>query len=528
MRRIGFIALLVLVIAATFGRSLTHQFVQWDDFETIANNPHLRPPSFAGLAYYWTHRADAVYIPLTYTFWSAIAVLAQTHADGAIALRPSLFHAANIFLHMISSIIVFDLLRRLLHQDIAALIGALLFAIHPLQVESVAWAVGARDLLCGMLSLWAMWHYVRFAGENAGRSHYFAAIMLLILAMLAKSTAVVVPVLCAVIDLGIFHRPMRRVLMAIVPMLLLTIPILVIARFAQGSYGELYTPLWTRPFIAADSLTFYLWKLFWPTNLAPIYGRTPTVVIDSGVAFQTWIIPALIAIVLFVNRKRWSVLIVAAIMFLVALSPTLGFTQFMMQVHSTVADHYMYLPMFAAALAAAWIVSRKPSVPFFVACATLLGLLAFRSFNQTAYWHDSIALFSQTAAVDPDDPLPQGHLGQALILAGRSEEAIPHLRLLVQMQPQSAVAQYTLGQAMVNARHCTEALGPAYEALRLANDPNAVWEHYLIGEALACAGRLSEAEKNLEFAAQRAPNESVIAAELQSVRQRLASTPGKQ
>jgi hypothetical protein len=518
MKRAVPILLLILITSATFARIAENQFVEWDDYASIAENPQLRPPSWSGVAYYWTNRdqAGGLYIPLTYTYWSALA---------EIGLRPSIFHVANLVLHISNVLIVFDLLRRIIQQNIAALFGALIFAVHPLQVESVAWAVGGRDVLSGLFSLLAIRSYFLFATKNSSRRHLILAIISLVLAILAKSSAVVVPLICFAMDLWIIRRPIRRVLGSIAVMLLITIPFIIQSRYIQSAYDVTYTPLWTRPFIAADAIAFYLWKLIWPTSLSVIYGRTPTAVVASGIIFRTWIIPVFIAIFLIAFRQRIPTLFAAALIFLIALLPVLGFAQFMMQVHSTVSDHYMYLPMFGVALAIAWLISNFRNAAVYSLCGFAIALLSIQSFRQTGIWHDSIALFSQAVAVNPDSPTTNGDLGQALIHAGRYHDAVDRLAITAAKSPNSEFAHSLLAFALISDGRCEQALPHASTALKLAEiraDSFPVAEHYLLGRALACTGQLFEAEKHLSLAAAHSDDPTLLA-ELQSVRRRLAS-----
>ncbi|HTL30181.1 MAG TPA: hypothetical protein VL282_13205, partial [Tepidisphaeraceae bacterium] len=148
----------LLLVAATllaFGNLLSADFTSWDDPFTITSNPHLNPPTWSGLGYHWRTPEYGLYIPLTYTAWWLIAHVAYSSQPDArgMSLSPMIFHAANIGLHLISVLFVYAILRRILKRDWAACIGALLFALHPVQVEAVGWLSGMKDVLCGTLSL---------------------------------------------------------------------------------------------------------------------------------------------------------------------------------------------------------------------------------------------------------------------------------------------------------------------------------------------------------------------------------------
>src|SRR5580692_1666332 len=181
----------LLIVATTlcaFAYLISCDFTEWDDSQTVSQNPRLHPPSLHNVGYYWTAAGAqapmGLYIPVTYTFWSFVA---------AISRNAPFFHAANILLHILAALAMFELLRVLIRHDWAACAGALLFALHPVQVESVAWVSGAKDLLCGLFSLIALWQYTLYAEQRPSkRRHYAIGILCLILAMLSKPTAIVV------------------------------------------------------------------------------------------------------------------------------------------------------------------------------------------------------------------------------------------------------------------------------------------------------------------------------------------------
>src|SRR5438093_1736288 len=155
------VILIVLVGAAAFGRVAKFEFLSWDDYQTVAGNPQLNPPTSRSIASFWTHPQVDLYIPVTYTVWAFAANAAAVPqppppnppATGW-ALDARVFHTLNLALHLAAACIVFLLLRDLLggagSADLAAVAGALLFALHPVQVEPVAWISGMKDVLMGL------------------------------------------------------------------------------------------------------------------------------------------------------------------------------------------------------------------------------------------------------------------------------------------------------------------------------------------------------------------------------------------
>jgi hypothetical protein len=418
--------LLVGVVLLTFARLFTAEFVRWDDAYTLHHNPRLNPPTWGHLAAYWREwRGEyGLYIPLTYTVWSALAWVGRVDQPDAtgIALNPWVFHAANVILHAISALLVYQILSRLIRHPIAALVGALVFAVHPVQVEPVAWASGMKDLLGGMFTLAAIAQYIQFAtpseGTEAGRAdpvshpaarrqlHYTAAIAFAAMAMLAKPSAVVVGPICLVIDLLLLRRSVRSALVGVAPMLLLAMPVALIARRAQDvALVEPVVP-WRRLFVATDAINFYLARLLFPLRLAVDYGRTPQLVLARPMTYALAIIPFVMAIMLWLGRGQRA-LVAGAMVFLLALLPVLGFSTFQFQQYSTIADHYLYVAMLGVGLIVAWLIAaalqrwpgRQRVVA--VACGVIVLALVARSFAQTASWRHDFVFFPHLLSVNP-------------------------------------------------------------------------------------------------------------------------------
>jgi tetratricopeptide (TPR) repeat protein len=408
----------ILIFLATllaFGNLFTADFSSWDDPFTVASNPHLNPPTLSGLAYQWRTPEYGLYIPVTYTGWWLLAHVAHLdHPDArGVQLNAAIFHGANVLLHAINALIVFAILRRILKRDWPAGIGALLFALHPVQVEAVGWVSGMKDVLAGTLSLGAILQYMIFATTASRRRwwHYAGGILLFIGAILSKPSAMTVPGLLVVIDWLCLARPMRKVALSVAPWIGVTLLAAASAKFLQPAIGIFSPPIWARPFIASDSLTFYLYKLVWPVNLGIDYGRRPQVVMHEQWFYLTPIIPVVLAILLWRVRRSRPLLVASALIFLVAISPMLGLTRFLFQYYSTTADHYLYVAMLGPALALGWLMTRMRKQTAYALCGVALALLGVLSAMQTTTWKDDQALFTQAISVNPKSFAGYNNLG---------------------------------------------------------------------------------------------------------------------
>jgi hypothetical protein len=438
---------LVAVTIATYGRVCDNAFTWWDDPMTIHHNPRYNPPSAKQIRETWVKPVDGLYVPVTYSYWGALAFLGEEDGTDALGihLSPRVFHAGSLVLHLLSVLVAFAILKLLSDNVLASAGGALLFALHPVQVESVAWASGAKDLLFGLLSLAAIYQYAQFArgakvrqavladGAQGTRCPtkarlrflYASGAVLMILAALAKPTAMVVPAIVAALDLLVVGRPWRRVAWSAGGWVVLIVPVAIVARIVQAVEHLPTVAVWSRPFIAADAVAFYLWKMLWPVALTPDYTRRPDVVLRmAGGAwpYLIWLVPAALAAWAWRGRRARPWALAGLAVFVAGIAPMLGLTPFQFQFTSTVADHYLYLAMFGPALALTWALVRFRHRAVLGACGVALAILAVRSNDQVKHWRSEMALWTHTLAVEPNSFVARTNLaadlGRAAHLAG--------------------------------------------------------------------------------------------------------------
>jgi hypothetical protein len=476
MRRTHLIGAALFVTAtAVFGPLCFSEFTWYDDPGTVHHNPSLNPPTLAKVGQYWTHLGSraplGLYIPLTYTAWAGVAALAyveQPDASG-IHLNPWMFHTANVLLHSTAAVVVFAILRRVLQHDWAALTGALLFALHPVQVEAVGWVSGMKDVLCGLLGLIAVWQYVLFAAHGPAKHklHYALGTVAFIGAMLSKPAAVVVPLVALAIDVLILRRRARAALASLAPWFILMIPCIIWTKAAQPGTDVPAVPMWARPIIALDSLAFYLGKLVAPIGLTVDYGRTPVWVHTSNAWWFTWLVPASVTFLVWLLRKRHPELLAAGGIFVVGLLPVLGFLPFLFQHFSGVGDHYLYLSMLGVALAASVLVRRYPNRLTAVAASLVLVLLAVLTVRQSRVWHDDLALWSHNVKVNPQSSLAQLNLGSAYFRAGDLSRAESCYREAIRINPDDDAAHDNLAMVLIRTGRREEAMQHTNQVLEI-------------------------------------------------------------
>ena len=374
-RRLGMLcAFLAAAVLMVYGRALLGEFVAWDDDINVTQNPHLNPATFQSLIAFWKAPFLKLYIPLTYSVWTAAAWFSRWRAGPLSPLSPGVFHALNLACQVASALFTFALFRTLLRAakpendaaktDWAAALGAAVFVFHPLQVEPVAWVSGLRDMISGAATAAALWQYVVSVSASDARRrrlHFVGATALFAAALLSKPSAVVIPILAALLDFGVLKRPLSRALKSLALWFLLAAGFALLTRQSQDAlHIRALMPLWSRPLVALDSLAFYLYKLFWPATLSPDYGRAPDMALAKGWLYWTWTAPAALALAIGLSRER-RINAVCFGLFAAAPLPVLGLVPFIHQDLSTVADRYVYASILGPALAVAWYAVQWPS-----------------------------------------------------------------------------------------------------------------------------------------------------------------------
>lgn len=516
------ILILVVAIAASFGRLAFHEFTGWDDPHTIARNPHFNPPSFERMGWYWTavgQKAPAgLYIPVTYTVWAVLAKMAflESPDEFGILLNPYIFHGANVLFHILAALVVFAILRLLFpNHEWAAAAGALLWGLHPVQVEPVGWASGMKDVLCGLLSFVAVWQYLLFARAtdpdkpSAGTwraVHYVIGIVAFLAAMLSKPTAIVVPLVAVSLDVFGLQRTLRRSLIALAPWFLLMIPAAIWTKASQITIGIPTVAEWIRPFIATNSLAFYLYKLLLPVNLGVDYGHRPPQIVSDGWLWFTWVVPVGIAMLLLISRKRAPQLVAAGLVFVAGVLPVLGLVPFQFQYFSTVADHYLYISMLGPAIALAWLVVRYPTPAMAVACSVTFITLGVISFRQAAHWRDDITLFARAIAVNPRSFVGYNNLGSGQFARGDVGGAEDSFRTAIQLFPDYATGHDNLALVLLRTNRRAEAIDHIAHVLKISQKmppairPNVEQAHKVFGMYLMNQGRSAQAAEHFRSA----------------------------
>ncbi len=493
-----------------FARTYRFEFLLWDDDQHITANARLDPPTLGSLASFWRASFLGLYVPLSYTLFWLEACVTQ-------GPDPRVFHALSVALHAVNAALVVGILVRLGARPWGAMLGGLLFAVHPLQVESVAWVSEQRGLLAAAFGLGALLVYV---GPRRGPRTDLVLAALFLGALLAKPVAVVVPLMAIVLELFVLRRRMRFALPRLgAGVLASALALIVTSALQSGELAHEVVSIPGRPLVAADALEFYVRKLFVPIGLAADHGRRPTLVLAHGVDGTLVLTMLALAVLLAVPALRRHALVPIAL-FVAVLSPVLGLVPFGHQELSTVADRYAYLALLGPAyfVARAWPDRGGPNrlrrASAIVAVA-VVGILSAASFVQAEHWRSTDAVFARMLEVNPRSWVAHTNRGLALQSSGDLAGARREYEAAIHAKPDHARALNNLGVVLVQTGSAEE--GEALVRRAAEVDPKYARPHMNLAAILGNAGKLEEAEVSARRALELAPEDATMYAMLGNV-----------
>ncbi len=473
-----------------------------DDDAHLLNNPVLKP---GGLPKTWVPGTYLNYWPLTFT-----AYRLQFDIWG---LNPLGFHLVNIALHAISALLVWRILLQL--NAPGAMFAAALFALHPVNVESVAWIAQLKNILSLLLALLSVLLYL--LSEEKGKRWCMAlSIAVFLLSTLAKGMVLTLPVVllaCAWWQRG---RIGRHDLLRVLPFLLIGTLMTGVEMWGQHLVGAGQTMVrsdsfFARTAVAGCAVWFYLWKLIWPVRLIFVYPRwnidprdvlsyLPGVLLVAILALGWW------------QRRGWGRPVVMLLVCYVALLlPVLGFVNISYMEHSLVADHWQYAAMIVpcAIFAAVTTTLGRPlwhRPTSYALCLASLAVLGGLTWQQSRKYADAETLYRTTIAENPDCWLTHNNLAFVLFDRGQYDEAIAQFQEALEIKPDYAEARYNLGVALARRGQYDEAIPHFKKALEIKPD---YADAYLnLGVAVCSQGHVAEAIAYYQKALELKPNDA--------------------
>lgn len=457
--RLALLFILILTFCA-FSYTLQNGFTNWDDGAHVWGNALVRSLSWENIVRIFTSDVQKTYIPLT-----ILSFAVEYHWFG---LNPFVYHLTNLILHLAVTGLVFLLALRMGLPVIGAGLAALLFGVHPVHVESVAWVTERKDVLYAffyMLALISYWAYL----TDGRRTSYLYSILFGALSILAKPMALSLPLVLCLFD-WLKQRPLRPALVEKIPHLLYVIPLagitfLLNARVPELSQGNfILIWLWT--------FSFYLQKLCWPWTLVPLYDLPFPVSFSNPAYFGALATVGILgAVMILLRRDRWFWFAIGfyflSIFFLLRFDDVKDV--------SIVADRFMYLPSLGFFF---WIGQRAGE--FFqsasprrkqAAAVVLVGvaaLLSIKTYGQTKIWENNFSLWDHVVRHSPRQAIAFVNRGESLSDAGAPEAAIADFTRALALDPQLPAAYTNRGNVFAQLGQIDRALADYGEALRIA------------------------------------------------------------
>jgi tetratricopeptide (TPR) repeat protein len=493
----------------------------WDDNKYVVNNPLLSAPD--GLQRIWfSTDVPSQYFPLVYT-----TLRFEYHLW---RLNPIGYHIDNISLHVISALLLWFILRRL--SVPVAFVAAAAFALHPINVESVAWITQRKNTLMLVFALLSVLFYIEsvLRSRTASRSAllYVFSLLCFALSLFSKTTACVLP-LVLVLILWLKEIPLnKRRFLQVVPYFVLGLAMGLLTmwweHYRQGvALIDLGLSFLDRMLIATRAIWFYAGKIFWPFNFAFSYPRWEINAADP--TQYIWLIACLLAAGgLYLFGKRFGRgPIAAALFFVIVLFPMLGFFQLYTFIYSWTADHYAYPATIGLITLAVGIggrllgrLGKNAQIAKVVAAAIILLAMGVLTWRRAALYAAPELIWRDTLAKNPDSWLAHNNLGQVLLLQGNLDEAIFHITRSLELVKETpifhphdiAAAHFNLALAYREKKKYEDAIEQLEQTLKI--DPGDAEAHYELADLLESQGRLDESAEQFEQTLRIDPNVAML------------------
>jgi protein O-mannosyl-transferase len=532
--RLGLLLFLLVIAAsaAAFLPTLSAGFVNWDDDVNFSTNPGFRGLGWQHLRWMFTTTLMGHWIPLTWL------TLGANYALGG--MDPWGYHLVNVLVHAVTAGEFFLVARRLLGAalgegghavDLGAGLAALVFGIHPLRVESVAWITERRDVLCALFYMLAVLAYLKGVAGGRALSGRWRVLALAAFAasLLSKAMSMTLPATLVLLDVYPLRRlglGWRRLAVEKLPFAVLAglgavVALLSVSRGATWTGFDAYG-LPARVAMSAYSFWFYPWKFVWPAGLSPLY-ELPARVDPLAPSFLGPLVavPA-ITVVLVMLRRCWPAGLAAWVQSLIVLLPVSGLAHAGFQLAH---DRYSYLSglglallvgggmAWALRLRAAGRLGRPVAAAVGAAALAVVVGLGVGTWQQSRFWHDSESLWRSAIEVNPECMLCWSNLGHALLARGQHRDAEPVFAKAISLRPEQPGPWNNLGTALALQQRYLEAEGPYTKAVELSGGTfrDAVSN---LGRLYAVQGRYADAIPLLRRANAMKPGTGEVVASL--------------
>jgi len=530
-RNLAICLLLAVATLALYSPAIGHPFIfNYDDDVYVLNNAHVK----AGLQ--WPTIRWAL-TSTEYSNWHPITWLSHATDCQLYGLNPSGHHLTNVLFHTLNVVLLFLLLVYGTKATGRSFLVAALFALHPFNVESVAWVAERKNVLSTFFFLLTIGAYGWYA-LKPDLSRYFAVAALFVLGLASKPMVVTLPCVLLLLDFWPLRRiqglsttenalpvpqiPLWRLVMEKLPLLALSAATCAVTIFAQHSGGamKLVLPLGVRLENAIYAYAMYVGKAFWPAWLGLFYPHPGATLAKWQLALAALFLCSVSALAWWQRTAR-PYLITGWLWFLGTLVPVIGLVQVGEQ---AIADRYAYVPLIGIFVMAVWGAadvadSRQLSFRSHAKiAAVVIAIFALFTIDQLRYWRSAVDIWAHTVEVTKDNFLGEQNLGAALLAADRYQEALPHFIKAAKLRPADPAAHLNLGGDLALSDRPREAIAQYEAAIGLTSDPGMRVEAYgILGRLYSQIGQYAKARVSYEQALKIDPHQAKASSGLAKV-----------
>ncbi|OGJ56710.1 hypothetical protein A3D88_00720 [Candidatus Peribacteria bacterium RIFCSPHIGHO2_02_FULL_52_16] len=535
--------LIVLACIAVYARSLGNGFVGWDDGLLVLDNALVQEFSFRSIFQVFTSYDPELYIPLTLFTFQLNHLFA--------GLSPWIYHTTNLLLHMANSLFVAGFAYLLFKRGWVAVATALLFAVHPLNTEAVAWVSGRKDVLMAFFALPMLIAYLRYR-ETGDRKFYYVSIALFVLALLSKVTVILAPLALVLLDWYRGRAMTKELWIEKIPYFGVAILFGVIAMFGKIANTSFFLEKFL---IGCKTIIFFLWKLLIPTGLSVLYPYTKPISLFTPDLLISVLLVIAISFAVFFAVQKSKLPLLAWVFFLLFLLPSMtnvakGRNE-LLDVYFA-SDRYAYLPSIGFFFLVSLLFDEARTrwkFPAMIVGALIILALSVLTFLQSLVWKDSASLFGNVLKYYPDsyvahtnigtdlfhkgdvegalaeyeaalaireDGTAHYNIGQIHLMNGEVNLAIDSFRSAVAASPADADAQLYLGALLSEQGDVDEAITHLKEATVL--NPSLLQAHLSLADAYEQAGKVSLAIASYEQVVRLDPDHILAKSRLNELR----------
>jgi tetratricopeptide (TPR) repeat protein len=509
--------LLILGILTIYLQTRHHEFVVYDDRTYITGNPYvLDGLSSEGLkwAFSFTQKEKTYWHPLTWLSHMLDIQLFGSNAGSHLMI--------NILLHSLNTLLLLHILRRMTGKLWAPALVAALFAIHPLNVESVAWVAARKNLLSTLFWMLTILAYIRYA-EKPGLGRYGLTLVSLFFGLLSKPMLVTLPCVLLLLDFWPLRRysfghgystngahvSFSRLLLEKTPMIMLSVASIYLSTFSLSNYGDLVTAesvnMRLRIANALISYVAYIYKVLGPVKLTCYYPFP--LEIPFWKSAGAFLILSGISTIALKSFRQYPFFLIGWLWYIGTLFPVIGLVQ--AGLWPALADRFTYVPMIGIFLIIAWGISElskvKPRTVILsgISIGAILLVFVIMSHKQVGYWKNSITLFNHAIKITKDNYLSHYALAYAHEQKGSKEEAIRHYGAALEINPNEADVHYNLAVLLTSKKQYQAATSHYMHALRIKPDDAQV--HNNLGNVYFHQKDWPKAIKHYKYAIQHEP-----------------------